>query len=136
VLERAWGFESLRPHGLGPVQPYNRRPGGSSSVGQNAGLQNRRSQVRVLAAPLLAFVPYLLFFLAGLGFGFAAVGVWKWLPVAFPLLLALATALGDGVDGALVLRLAVALVLTVGGVVLGLMLDRDQPQPRAEPGWR
>jgi hypothetical protein len=83
----------------------------------------------------LTVVPYLLFFLAGLGFGFAAVGVWKWLPVAFPLLLALATALQDGVDGALVIRLALALALTVGGVLLGLALDREQPRRRAEPGW-
>ena len=85
---------------------------------------------------LLAFVPYLLFFLAGLGFGYAAVGVWKWLPVAFPLLLALVTALGDGVDGTLVLRLVVALLLTVSGVLLGLMLDRDKAPQRPEPGWR
>jgi hypothetical protein len=84
----------------------------------------------------LIVVPYLLFFLAGLGFGFAAVGVWKWLPVAFPLLLALATALRDGVDGTLIVRLVVALLLTAAGVLLGLMLDRDQPQRRIEPGWR
>jgi hypothetical protein len=84
----------------------------------------------------LIVVPYLLFFLAGLGFGFAAVGVWKWLPVAFPLLLALATALRDGVDGTLIVRLVLALLLTAAGVLLGLMLDRDQPQRRIEPGWR
>ena len=28
---------------------------------------------------------YVLFFLGGLGFGFAAPGGWKWLPLAFPL---------------------------------------------------
>jgi hypothetical protein len=84
----------------------------------------------------LTVVPYLLFFLAGLGFGYAAVGVWKWLPLVLPLLLALATVLQDGVDGALVLRLAVALVLTVAGVALGMTLDREQPGRRVEPGWR
>jgi hypothetical protein len=116
--------------------PYNRPPGAVAQLASSAGLQNRRSQVRVLAAPLLAVVPYLLFFLAGLGFGYAAFGVWKWLPVALPLLLALATVLQDGVDGALVLRLVIALVLTAAGVALGMTLDREQPKRRAEPGWR
>jgi hypothetical protein len=81
-------------------------------------------------------VPYLLFLLAGLGFGYAAAGAWKWLPVALPLLLALATVLQDGIDGALVIRLVIALVLTVGGVVLGAMLDRGERSVRAHPGWR
>jgi hypothetical protein len=84
----------------------------------------------------LDLVPYLLFLLAGLGFGYAAAGGWKWLPVALPLLLALATALRDGIDGVLVIRLAIALVLTVAGVLLGAMLDRDEPSVRAHPGWR
>jgi 4-amino-4-deoxy-L-arabinose transferase-like glycosyltransferase len=84
----------------------------------------------------LIVVPYALFFLAGLGFGYAAVGVWKWLPLALPLLLALATVLRDGLDGALVLRLVIALVLTAAGVALGMTLDREQPRRRVEPGWR
>ena len=37
----------------------------------------------------MAVVAYVLFFLAGLGFGYAAMGGWKWLPLVFPLLLAL-----------------------------------------------
>jgi hypothetical protein len=84
----------------------------------------------------LTVVPYLLFFLAGLGFGYAAVGIWKWLPLALPLLLALATVLQDGLDGTLVLRLVIALVLTGLGVALGMTLDREQPGRRIEPGWR
>jgi hypothetical protein len=84
----------------------------------------------------LDLVPYLLFFLAGLGFGYAAAGGWKWLPLVLPLLIALATALQDGVDGALVVRLAIALVLTAGGVLLGAVLDRDERPVRAHPGWR
>jgi hypothetical protein len=66
---------------------------------------------------------YLLFFIAGLGFGYAAVGKWKWLPILFPLLLALGAALQQGIDDTWVVRLIVALVVTAGGVVLGAMLD-------------
>ena len=111
--------------------------GGSSSAGGSAGLQNRRSQVRVLAAPLpVVVVPYLIFFLAGLGFGYAAAGIWKWFPLAFPLLLVLAAALQEGIDGTLILRLAVALAVTAAGVVLGMVLDPGEQPRRAEPGWR
>jgi hypothetical protein len=110
--------------------------GAVAQLASSAGLQNRRSQVRVLAAPLLDIVAYLLFLLAGLGFGYAASGAWKWLPLAFPLLLALATVLQEGVDGELVLRLLVALVVTAAGVVGGRLLDREEERPRAEPGWR
>jgi hypothetical protein len=67
---------------------------------------------------------YLIFFLAGLGFGFAAPGKWKWIPLAFPLALALAAAFQEGVDGALLIRLVVALLVTAGGVLLGALLDR------------
>jgi hypothetical protein len=84
----------------------------------------------------LDVVPYLLFLLAGLGFGYAAAGAWKWLPLALPVLIALATVLQDGVDGALLVRLAVAFVLTVAGVLLGALLDRGDGSVRAHPGWR
>jgi hypothetical protein len=84
----------------------------------------------------MAVVAYALFFVAGLGFGFAAAGVWKWLPLAFPLLLALVAALREGVDGGLLLRLALALVVTAIGVFLGRMLDRGEAPRVAEPGWR
>jgi hypothetical protein len=66
---------------------------------------------------------YVLFFLAGLGFGYAAVGKWKWLPLLFPVALALGAALQQGIDGAWVVRVIIALVVTVGGVLLGAMLD-------------
>jgi hypothetical protein len=65
---------------------------------------------------------YLLFFLAGLGFGFGAAGKWKWLPLAFPLALALGAAVKQGIDGTLVLRLIVALLVTAGGILLGALL--------------
>jgi hypothetical protein len=71
-------------------------------------------------------VSYVLFFLAGLGFGYAAPGRWVWLPLAFPLLLALVTALKEGIDGTLLVRLALALLVTAVGVLLGAVLDRRQ----------
>jgi len=72
----------------------------------------------------MALVAYLLFFLAGLAFGFAAVGNWKWAPLAFPLALALAAALTEGVDGTLVTRLLVALLVTAAGVLIGALVER------------
>jgi hypothetical protein len=78
---------------------------------------------RVGHDPSVGVAAYFLFFIAGLGFGFAAVGKWKFLPVVFPLALALGAALQQGVDGTWVLRLIVALVVTVGGVLLGALLD-------------
>jgi hypothetical protein len=81
-------------------------------------------------------VSYVLFFIAGVGFGYAALGRWKWLPLALPLLLALYTLLRDGGDGTFLVRLIIALVVTAAGVLAGSMLDREEPQPRAEPGWR
>ena len=71
----------------------------------------------------MGVVAYLLFFVAGLGFGYAAVGKWKWLPILFPLVLALGAAIQQGIDGTWVFRVIVALVVTVGGVLLGAMLD-------------
>jgi hypothetical protein len=69
-------------------------------------------------------VSYVLFFLAGLGFGYAAHGAWKWLPLAVPLAFALFTAFTEGVNGTFVARVVLALVLTAVGVVLGMLLER------------
>jgi hypothetical protein len=73
--------------------------------------------------PLVGVAAYVLFFIAGLGFGYAAVGKWKFLPIVFPLALAIGAALQQGVDGTWVFRLIVALIVTAGGVVLGAVLD-------------
>jgi len=81
-------------------------------------------------------VSYVLFFIAGLGFGYAALGRWKWLPLVLPLLLALYTLLRDGADGTFLVRLVIALLVTAAGVLAGSMLDPGEPQRRAEPGWR
>jgi hypothetical protein len=67
---------------------------------------------------------YFLFFLAGLGFGYAASGALKWVPVAFPLLLGLAAIASDGMQGEILVRLIVALIITGGGILLGIVLDQ------------
>jgi hypothetical protein len=66
---------------------------------------------------------YVLFFLAGIGFGYAAPTRWKWLPVLFPVLLALGAVFLHGFDGAIVIRLIVALVVTALGIFVGMMID-------------
>jgi hypothetical protein len=68
-------------------------------------------------------VAYVLFFLAGLGFGYAAPGRMKWLPLLFPLALALGALVRDGLEGEVVVRLMAALALAAIGVVLGSLLD-------------
>jgi hypothetical protein len=81
-------------------------------------------------------VAFVLFFVAGLGFGYAAPPRWRWLPVAFPLLLALLTLLREGGDGVLLVRLVIALIVTGVGVIAGAMLAPEEQPRRAEPGWR
>ena len=66
---------------------------------------------------------YVLFFLAGLGFGYAAVGLWKLLPLVFPLVLALGAFLSDGVDAGSLVKLVVAIVVILIGIGLGVVLD-------------
>jgi hypothetical protein len=66
---------------------------------------------------------YVLFFLAGVGFGYAAPTRWKWLPVLFPIALALGAVMVHGLDGAIIVRLIVALIVTALGVFAGMMID-------------
>jgi hypothetical protein len=68
-------------------------------------------------------IAYLLFFLAGLGFGYAAMGKWRWLPILFPLVLGAWALFKYGPDASILIRLVVALALTVLGVVVGTALD-------------
>ena len=68
-------------------------------------------------------IGFALFFFAGLGFGYAASKGWKLMPLIFPLLLALGAALRDGFSGELLVRLIIALALTIGGIVLGMIID-------------
>jgi hypothetical protein len=78
-------------------------------------------------------VAYVLFFVAGLAFGYAAPGVSKWVPLIFPLGLALLAAIAEGIDGTFVMRLVVALLVTVVGVLLGALLDRRGAGERPRP---
>ncbi len=73
-------------------------------------------------------IGYVLFFLAGLGFGYAAPGVTKFVPFLFPIALAIGALLRDGVQGEILLRLLIALVITAVGILLGRLLEE-----RAEP---
>ena len=69
---------------------------------------------------------YLIFLLAGLGFGFAAPGALRWIPLLFPLALFLLAAASSGVDGTMLVRLVIALVVTVLGVLGGMALERRE----------
>jgi hypothetical protein len=83
----------------------------------------------------VSVIPYILFFLAGMGFGFAAAGKWKWLPIVFPIFLWIGAVLVNGVDATSVIRLIIALVLTVVGILIGMVLDsREQRGTAAEAG--
>jgi hypothetical protein len=74
-------------------------------------------------------IAYILFFLAGLGFGYAAPGGIKFVPFLFPVLLAIGAMFRDGVQGEILLRLLVALVITAIGILLGRMLEqRFEPE--------
>jgi len=79
----------------------------------------------------MMFVGYLLFFLAGLGFGFAAPGRAKLVPFIFPFLLAIGAAIPNGIDATLILRLIVALALTALGIVLGILMDQSAQRREA-----
>jgi hypothetical protein len=74
---------------------------------------------------------YIIFFLAGLGFGYAAPGIFKFTPFVFPLLLALGALLRDGLQGEIALRLLIALGITAVGVVIGRLLDTRGQEPAA-----
>jgi hypothetical protein len=73
-------------------------------------------------------ISYLLFFLAGVGFGYAAPGKWKWLPLLFPLALAIGALVIHGVDAAILLRLVIALIITVLGILVGTIIDARTSQ--------
>jgi len=73
-------------------------------------------------------IGYVLFFLAGLGFGYAAPGGVKFVPFLFPIALAIGAIVKDGLQGEILLRLLIALVITGIGILLGRMLEE-----RAEP---
>ena len=73
---------------------------------------------------------YVLFFLAGLGFGYAAPGTAKFIPFVFPVVLAIGALVRDGIQGEIIIRLVIALVITGVGILLGRMLEgRTEGEP-------
>jgi hypothetical protein len=72
---------------------------------------------------VVGITSYLLFFIAGVGFGFAAPAKWRWLPLLFPLLLGLGALLKYGPDASVLLRLLLALIITVAGILVGTVID-------------
>ena len=77
-------------------------------------------------------IGYVLFFVAGLGFGYAAPGNFKFVPFIFPIALALGAMLKNGVQGEILLRLLIALVITAVGILLGRLLEaRFEPDQSA-----
>ena len=74
---------------------------------------------------------YVLFFLAGLGFGYAAAGVWKFLPLLFPLVLAVGAFVRDGIDGTALLKLVVAVAVRLLGILLGTLLEQRGDRSQA-----
>jgi hypothetical protein len=74
-----------------------------------------------------------LFFLAGLAFGYALGPPLMWLPVLFPLVMALGAMLKDGPSGSILVRLVIALAVTIGGVLLGQRLAPER-RPEEAPG--
>ena len=71
----------------------------------------------------MGITSYVLFFLAGIGFGYAAPTRWKWLPILFPIALALLAVFIHGFDGAVWIRLIIAIIVTALGVFVGMMID-------------
>jgi hypothetical protein len=69
-------------------------------------------------------IAFVLFFIAGLTFGYAVEGWAMWLPMLFPIALALGAIVSSGFDGAVVFRLVIALIVTAVGIVLGQMIDQ------------
>ena len=77
---------------------------------------------------------FVVFFLAGFAFGYAAPGAWGLFPVVIPFAMGLYTGLTDGFDGHIVLFMIIGIILSLVGTLLGRVLqyrfERDEA-PRA-----
>jgi hypothetical protein len=74
---------------------------------------------------------YILFGLAGLAFGYAIEGQLAWLALAIPLLFAIGAAASEGIDGEMVVKVVIALVLTGVCILIGRAIAG--PRSRGEP---
>jgi hypothetical protein len=77
-------------------------------------------------------IGFVLFFVTGLAFGFAAPGNFALIALAIPVFFALLDATSNGIDGHLVLTFVVAVVVTVAGIFAGrLAADRIEGREAA-----
>ena len=76
----------------------------------------------------MGVIAFIIFFLAGLAFGYAASPRVKWLPVLFPIALALGALVGSKTN---FLALAIALVVTIVGIAIGWLLEARSEGRRA-----
>ena len=83
----------------------------------------------------MGITAYVLFFLAGIGFGYAAPTHCKWLPILFPIALALGAVFLHGLDGTVVIRLVIALIVTAIGVFVGIMIDAREESRADHPRY-
>ena len=67
-------------------------------------------------------VGFILFFVAGFVFGYAAPGRWSFLPVVIPIVVGLYTALTEGFDGTVILLTLLGVVVAVLGALAGKAL--------------
>jgi hypothetical protein len=78
---------------------------------------------------------YVLFFLAGVGFGFAAPAKWRWLPLLFPLVLGIFALVKYGLDPSVLIRLIVALIITAAGILVGSVIDARTGERSENPRY-
>lgn len=67
-------------------------------------------------------IGYLIFFVAGFVFGYAAPKAWAFIPLLLPILVGVYTGLMDVFDTALIVKILVGVGVTLVGIVLGRAL--------------
>jgi hypothetical protein len=97
--------------------------GESSGVPRTA----RRPLQKVISQQVAGFI---VFFLAGLAFGYAAPGAWGLFPVVIPFFMGLYTGLSDGFDGHVILFMIIGIIVSLVGSLIGRVLqyrfERDE----------
>lgn len=83
--------------------------------------------------PVTLIVSGILFFLAGLAFGYALGPPLMWIPLAFPVIMALGAVIATGPTVLTFVLLLVALAITFLGVYLGQRIAPER-QPEEAPG--
>lgn len=79
----------------------------------------------------MGVIAFIIFFLAGLGFGYAASPRAKWLPLLFPIALSIGAFINGGDTGPIFVRLAIALAVTIVGIAIGWLLEARSEGRRA-----